>query len=600
MKQLRTLLVALLALVLACTCLSAVAEAPQCDHLIDGKTAYAWKTVQEATCTEKGRQEYTCTKCGHVAQKQEVAASGHKAGAWEIETPASCTQKGSEVKKCTVCGAVVERREIAATGHNTIGAPWVRVKEPTCKEAGREAQLCLTCGKEANTREIPKLTADSDHNWVEIDKEIKATCETDGKFAQYQCTVCGAIKGGKTVKATGHKEGKPVTVAEPTCIKDGKAEIFCTVCGKKLNDKKLPATGHKPGKNWEVEKEATCTADGSKVIKCTVCGKATKREAIKAHGHDTVGSPWVRVLEPTCAKPGREAQLCNICGKEVNTRKIDKLTADATHEWVMIDEAVEVTCTTDGKTAQEQCTVCGAIKGGKVIKAKGHKNSTEILTAATCTADGSKRITCSVCGKSETVKIPAPGHKGEWKVLEKPTEKKDGLSVKLCKVCGFELDRNNVPFTKMLYNNTICAFGPETRSLVGGKDWYRVTPIDLSQEGIHTYDLIASNAYVVGSATVTVANGTLTVSYQLNSKQIHVRSEDLIIYPNVEALRHPTPATAGVYAFNQPIDISASFGQDTKVLVSVFLKADYDQIGAGVSVFRPDQAKLDALSALID
>lgn len=81
---------------------------------------------------------------------------------------------------------------------------------------------------------------------------------------------------------------------------------------------------------------------------------------------------------------------------------------------------------------------------------------------------------------------------------------------------------------------------------------------------------------------------------------IHVRSEDLIIYPNVEALRHPTPATAGVYAFNQPIDISASFGQDTKVLVSVFLKADYDQIGAGVSVFRPDQAKLDALSTLID
>ena len=256
------------------------------------------------------------------------------------------------------------------------------------------------------------------------------------------------------------------------------------------------------------------------MIKCTVCGKATKREAIKAHGHDTVGSPWVRVLEPTCAKPGREAQLCNICGKEVNTRKIDKLTADATHEWVMIDEAVEVTCTTDG----------------------------------------SKTVTCSVCGKTETVKIPAPGHKGEWKVLEKPTEKKDGLSIKVCKVCGFELDRNNVPFTKMLYNNTICAFGPETRSLVGSKDWYRVTPIDVSQEGIHTYDLIASNAYVVGSATVTVANGTLTVSYQLNSKQIHVRSEDLIIYPNVEALRHPTPATAGVYAFNQPIDISASFG----------------------------------------
>lgn len=559
MKKSRIVLTVLLALLLVCSCLSALADTT-CSHLKDdGTTAFVWKEVKAATCTAKGEKQYVCSLCQKVDKKEEIPMTAHIEGEWETEAAPTCDKDGTEVKKCTVCGKTLSTRSVAKLGHDITVQPWTKVKDPTCKEAGREARICTRCNKEVETREIPKLTADADHTWVLIDEEIPATCEKDGKTAVYQCSVCGSYKGGKVIKG-----------------------------------------GHKAGKDWIIEKEATCTKEGKKVLKCTVCNAVVKSETIKATGHNVVGSEWVRVKEPTCKSVGREAQLCQVCKEEVNTRKIPKLTADSAHTWVVIDKAIEVTCDTDGKTAQEQCTVCGAVKGGKVIKAKGHKNTTEVTLAATCTTDGSKRITCSVCGKVENVKIPATGHKGEWKVIEKPTEKQEGLSIKLCKACGFELDRRNVPFTKMLYNNTICAFGPETRSLVGGKDWYRVTPVDLTQEGTQTYDLIASNAYVVGTATVTVANGTLTVSYQLNSKQIQVRSEDLIIYPNVDALRHPTPATAGTYTFDQPIDIKATFGEDEKVLVSVFLKADYDQIGSGVSVFRPDQAKIDALSALVD
>ena len=200
--------------------------------------------------------------------------------------------------------------------------------------------------------------------------------------------------------------------------------------------------------------------------------------------------------------------------------------------------------------------------------------------------------------------MPATGHKGKWVVTTPATPKANGEKKLICqnvdndgKICGEILDTKAIVYSEMMYNNTLAGFGPCTRDLIGGKTWNRVTPVDLSVDGTYTYDLVASNKYVVGTLVVTVANGTVTVNYELNANQIKVNEETLTLYAILEALKNGTGLTATV---GTPIDIAANFGEDTKVIVAFAAKADYNAVGAGVASFKADEAKLAALIALID
>ena len=184
--------------------------------------------------------------------------------------------------------------------------------------------------------------------------------------------------------------------------------------------------------------------------------------------------------------------------------------------------------------------------------------------------------------------------------MKKPTKTEDGEAVETCSRCGKELGRKKVPYAIMMYNNTICSLGPCTRDLIGGDDWYRVTPLDLSVEGSFTYPLIATNKFTVGTMTVTISNGAMTVTYKLNSNQFNVRSEALVFYSNLEALRKPTTENTFSFSFGQPIDIAQTFGEDTRVILSFFMKADYDQLGNGVYGFQADARQINEMVALID
>ena len=95
--------------------------------------------------------------------------------------------------------------------------------------------------------------------------------------------------------------------------------------------------------------------------------------------------------------------------------------------------AKAATCTEDGYTGDEVCTVCGeTVKKGEVIPALGHKTQLVGAKPATCTEDGyTGDEVCTVC--QEVVKkgevIPATGH-----------DYKDGK----CTNCG-ETDPNYKP-----------------------------------------------------------------------------------------------------------------------------------------------------------
>ena len=66
----------------------------------------------------------------------------------------------------------------------------------------------------------------------------------------------------------------------------------------------------------------------------------------------------------------------------------------------------------------------------------------QVVSPATCTADGSRQRVCTRCGAVEVQTLPAAGHKfGEWTTTKKPTCTETGTEKHICTVCSKEETR---------------------------------------------------------------------------------------------------------------------------------------------------------------
>lgn len=70
-----------------------------------------------------------------------------------------------------------------------------------------------------------------------------------------------------------------------------------------------------------------------------------------------------------------------------------------------------------------------------------HEFTEEIVKPATCEKDGTKKLTCSICGYSKTEVIKATGHNYVTTVVE-PTKTEDGYTLHKCSNCGDEYKDN--------------------------------------------------------------------------------------------------------------------------------------------------------------
>ena len=151
-----------------------------------------------------------------------------------------------------------------------------------------------------------------------------------------------------------------------------------------------------------VTKEPTCTEAGEKTYTCT-CGD-TKTEPIQALGHDLKETV---ITEPTCGTAGSKEITCSRC----DYKEVTELPATGEHtygDWVIVNEA---TCTEDGLRTQT-CTVCGDVLE-EVIKATGHTfGEWTVTTPATCETEGQEERACTNegCTEVESKVIPALGH----------------------------------------------------------------------------------------------------------------------------------------------------------------------------------------------
>lgn len=132
----------------------------------------AWTITQNATCTEKGLQERTCS-CGEK-ETQEINALGHTEVIDEAVSP-TCTTDGLSVgMHCSVCKEVLLAQEVTPAAH--VWAQTQLVRAATCFVPGEEQRVCRTCGAE-ETAQIEVL----EHNFVQ-NEETKL----------YSCTTCDA------------------------------------------------------------------------------------------------------------------------------------------------------------------------------------------------------------------------------------------------------------------------------------------------------------------------------------------------------------------------------------------------------------------------
>lgn len=524
-------------------------------------------------CKEDGYTEHMkCSMCkatiGYtVLPKTAAHTSANKVEANSVA--ATCYTDGVDYFYCSTCGAEYTK-VVKATGEHNVTKK--AAKAPTCTEDGyTEYWACTTKGCTYTSGKVIVPASGTAHDWAAYGGKKAATCTEGGWEKTEKCKACGAVNYiGKTEKL-GHDFAIMVNNDPSTCTKKGYEIKQCVRCTetKTYDLAVLPHNYVEAG--WVVRLQPNCESDGQAYRVCTWCGGAEQTKVVPALGHKMATKPAV-VIAPTCTKAGEGWYQCERCSLRETT--VIKATNHPNKKDIVVAEA---TCTLPGMK-HVWCPDCEKyIESNIIIPATEHKGAKITVTkAATCTAEGERVVECPACGK-KTEKIAKLAHKYEWVTITPASPAGNGRDEYKC-ACGDVKEVKTVKYTKWYYNNTITSFGPTTRELVGGNDWYRVTPVDLTVDGVYTYDLIASNKYVVGKVTITVNAGALTVSYKTNY-DVDVKDEALLIYASKADLATGTAVTAPVGA---AINAAETFGADSKVLVSLILTGDYDAAGKGL------------------
>ena len=262
----------------------------------------------------------------------------------------------------------------------------------TCKVALVEEGVCI-CGY-TTTRTGSKL----EHK-MEVLVGVAPTCTEAGLTDGIKCLVCDEVllKQG-VIPALGHTEVIDKAVAA-TCTEAGLTEgSHCSVCNEVLIAQTVvPVLGHTNVEVKENNVAPTCLDSGSYglVVSCSVCNIEISRETIivPALGHTIVID---EAIEATCTLTGlTEGSHCSVCEVVLVPQEI----LPALGHTIVIDEAVEATCTETGLTEGSHCSVCEEVLVAQdVVSALGHTEVIDASVTPTCTLTGlTEGSHCSVC-----------------------------------------------------------------------------------------------------------------------------------------------------------------------------------------------------------
>lgn len=269
----------------------------------------------------------------------------------------------------------------------------------------------------ADTTFTAKLTT-TPHNPQTMDSNIvDATCGKDGsKTVTTSCSDCGyviSVENNVVIPATNnHTPAAAVkeNVKPATCetAETYDSVVYCSVCGQEISRTQMTgeaALGHKWGE-WKHD-DSTAKADSKHTRTCE--NDATHTDSAACNFTSQV------TQNQTADQPEITTYTCKDCGYSYteetkpalgHTHNYGAPVADYTSGEAFVegkDYTHTATCTGEGTCSQPTKTDKCTFDNGVETK------------AATCTEDGVKTFTCTECGGTYTVAIPATGHAwGQW------------------------------------------------------------------------------------------------------------------------------------------------------------------------------------------
>lgn len=215
-------------------------------------------------------------------------------------------------------------------------------------------------------------------------------------------------------------------IVDATCDKDGSKTVTtsCSDCGYVISENNvvIPATGHKWGE-WKHD-DSTAKAESKHTRTCA--NDATHTDSAACNFTSQV------TQNQTADQPEITTYTCKDCGYSYtaetkpalgHTHKYGAPVADYTSGQAFVEGKEythTATCTGEGTCSQPTKTDKCSFDNGVETK------------AATCTEPGIKVYTCTECGGTYTVAIPATDHNwGEWKHVE-GTEGADAQHSRVC------------------------------------------------------------------------------------------------------------------------------------------------------------------------
>lgn len=126
-------------------------------------------------------------------------------------------------------------------------------------------------------------------------------------------------------------------------------------------------------------------------------------------------------------------------------------------------------------------------------------------------------------------------------------------------------------------NNTLGLAGVSLKDLGISNNWRNVLPVDLTQEGTTAYTLVGSDCYILGTAYVTVAEGSVTVTYKLMYGEGYIQSEKLNWFLTRDELSDEALKADSAYAFGVPVSIADELGGAEMAILFIDSRITYRQ-----------------------
>ena len=168
--------------------------------------------------------------------------------------------------------------------------------------------------------------------------------------------------------------------------------------------------------DWTVTKAATETEKGSKEKVCSECAyKVTEGIDILPHTNHVAGTQWQK-------DNTNHWKLCTFNGC---TQKME----EESHSWNSGIITTQPTCTTDGVRTYT-CTICSATKAESM--------SSEHTYSNLWTYNETHHWHEPSCGHNVEIQSKSEHTFGSWQVTESSTETKEGCKCRICVVCSFQ------------------------------------------------------------------------------------------------------------------------------------------------------------------